>query len=121
MFGMYTEKARRALELAAEESRDLDRRLGGWLLPDHLVLAVLSIPEDAVGPWVLTRLGVTREAFVSLLRDRDYSFGGFREGKRRRPRINLETHLALERCLQLALDLGRGYMSAPSTCFWGTL
>lgn len=68
------------------------------------------MPEDAVGPRVLARLGVTREAFVSLLQDRGYPFGGFREGKRHRPRINPETHLVLERSLQLALDLGRGYV-----------
>ena len=49
MFGMYAEKARRALELAVEDSRDPDRGSGGWLLPEHLVLALLSMPEDAVG------------------------------------------------------------------------
>ena len=112
MFGMYTEKARRALELAAEESRDPDLGSGGWLLPEHLVLALLGMPEDAVGPRVLAGLGVTREAFLSLLQGWGHPFGGFREGKRRRPRINPETHLILEDSLQLALDLGCGYVGS---------
>ncbi len=109
MFGMYTEKARHALELAAEES---DGESGGWVLPEHLVLALLRMPEDesAVGPQILGRLGLTREAFLSLLQGWGYPLGGFRKGKRRRPRINPEMHLVLERSLQLALDLNRGYV-----------
>ncbi len=114
MFGMYTEKARRALELAAEEARDPGgQEPGGWVLPEHLVLALLRMSEDenAVGPQVLSRLGVTREAFLSLLQGWGYPSGGFRAGKRRRPRINPETHLVLERSLQLALDLDRGHVA----------
>jgi len=69
VFDRFTPESRRVVVRAQVEARALGH---SWIGTEHLLLALLAEPE-ARGVGALRRLGVTREACLSLTRD---SIGG---------------------------------------------
>lgn len=109
MFGMYTESAWRTIELAAEEAES--QRGQGQVHGEHLVLALLragSDGEDAVGSRILHQAGVTETSFRAQLRDRSHPKRPFVESEQGTggPLFGADMEFLMDRCVQLALDLG---------------
>ncbi|HVL49971.1 MAG TPA: Clp protease N-terminal domain-containing protein, partial [Actinomycetota bacterium] len=61
MFERFTRQARGVVTNAVDIA---GRRKDGYVRPDHLLLAIASIPEESQAAAVLKRMGATRDALA---------------------------------------------------------